>query len=192
MKAYRRLTNKNNLAALDKSGDDSFIVRGAHYNNLRDDLVAHITSDGVGAFNTIGEYGTGVGVTVDGVLLQDGIVAKVVSVTAITGGTGAAILTGANQFVTVYSAVADNAISLPAASAGLVGTVIRGHIEATGCEIRSYEQATGMYVNDVSGTSEAAIPAYTTFRAELVTAAKWILTAVDNTGGVISITPDAV
>ena len=186
-----RLTSKNHTAGI-KNEDDAVVVRGKHYSNLRDDVVAHVPSDGVGAFNTLGEYTVGNGINADGVLLKDGLVGKVVSVTAITGGTGTAILTGANQFVVVYSAIVNNAISLPEASTGLIGTVIRGHIEATGCEIRSYEQATGMYVNDVSGASEAAIPAYTTFKAELVTAAKWILTGVDNTGYVISITPDGV
>ena len=190
MKAYRRLTNKNNLAALDKSGDDSFIVRGALYNNLRDDMVAHITSDGVGAFNTIGEHDLGSGVAIDSVLLKDGIVAKVVNVIATSGGTGTGVLTGANQFVTVYAASANNIVTLPGASVGNIGTVIRGHIAATGCEIRT--AVTGTYVNNVNGDNESAIPADTTFRLELVTATDWILTATSNTGTVVVITPDAV
>ena len=186
-----RLTSKNHTANI-KNEDDAVVVRGKHYNNLREDIVAHVPSDGVGAFNTLGEYSSGNGINADGVLLKDGLVGKVVSVTAITGGTGTAILTGANQFVSVYSAVGNNVVSLPEASTGLIGAVIRGHVSATGCEIRTYEQATGMYVNDVSGAVESAIPAGTTFRAELVTATDWILTGVSSTGLAITITPDAV
>lgn len=47
-------------------------VRAIFYNELKDDWDAHITSDGVAKFDTIGEYTSGNGVVVDGVLIKDG------------------------------------------------------------------------------------------------------------------------
>lgn len=188
MKA-KRIT-KSNFATNLNSNDDVVPVRGLHYNQLKDDFDAHITGDGAGKFDTVSEYTSGEGVTADGVLLKDGLVGKVVSATATAGGTGEGILTGASQFVKVYSASANNIITLPAAATALIGAVIRGHTDATGCEIRT--SATGTYVNNVNGDVESAIPADTTFKLELVTATDWILTTTDVSGAVQVVVPDAV
>lgn len=207
MKA-KKLTSKNFATNLN-SNNDVVPVRGLHYNQIKDDFDAHIPSDGVGKFDSIGEYtsGNGVnvpglkqdiiaektaatGVTVDGVLLKDGILAKVVGATATTAGAGTGLLAGASQFVKVYSSGATKVIKLPAASAGLIGTVIRGRTTDTGCEIRT--NATGTYINNINGDVESAIPVDTTFKLELVTATKWMLTTTDVSGAVQVVVPDAV
>lgn len=206
MKA-KRITSKNFVGGL-KSNDDFVPVRGLQYNQLKNDFDAHIPDDGEGKFDSIGEYtsGNGVnvtglkqdtiaektsgsGVNVDGGLLKDGIFGKVVTVTATTAGTGTGQLSGASQFVKVYSPGVDKVIGLPLLSTALIGTVIRGYT-VTGCEIRAMEQATGTWVNDVSGAKEAAISTGTTFRVEAVTANRWILTTVDSTGFVEVVVPD--
>lgn len=233
---HKRITSKNFGTDL-KSNDDVVPVRGKHYNDMVDDIDAHIPRDGVGKFDSIEEYtsGSGVsvtglkqdtiaektpgagvtvdgvllkdgevttdilnektsdaGVTVDGVLLKDGIVAKVVSATATTAGTGTGQLAGASQFVKVYATGTSDVINLPAISDALVGTVIRGFCSNSGCEIRTFEQATGTSLNNITGPVEAAIPVDTTFRIEAVSATRWLLTSYDKTGAVAAIIPDSV
>ena len=186
---HKKITNKNFGNDL-KSIDDVVPVRGKHYNDMVDDFDANIPGDGESKSDTVDEYTSDTGVTVDSVLLKDGLVGKVVSVIATTGGTGTGILTGANQFVKVYSASANNIITLPAAATALIGAVIRGHTSDTGCEIRT--SATGTYVNNVNGDVESAIPVDTTFKVEAVTATDWILTTTDVSGAVQVVVPDAV
>jgi len=188
MKA-KKITSKNFGNDLN-SNDDVVPVRGKHYNDLKDDFDAHISGDGASKFDTVSEYTSDEGVTIDGVLLKDGLVGKVVSATATAGGTGEGILTGASQFVKVYSASANNIITLPAVATALIGAVIRGHTDTTGCEIRT--SATGTYINNVNGDVESAIPANTTFKVEAVTATDWILTTTDVSGAVQVVVPDAV
>lgn len=206
MKA-KKLTSKNFATNLN-SNNDVVPVRGLHYNQIKDDFDAHIPSDGVGKFDSIGEYtsnnGVNVpglkqdtiaektvatGVTVDGVLLKDGLAGKAITATATTGATGTAILTGADQFVTIVSDHADKIIVLPAVT-GIVGAVIRGHVSSSGCEIRT--NATGTYINNINGDVESAIPADTTIKVEAVTTTDWILTTVDVSGAVQVVVPDAV
>ena len=181
---------KDNFATNLKSNNDVVPIRGLHYNQMKDDFDAHIPGDGEALFDKVDEYTSGSGVTVDSLLLKDGIAGKVVTAIASSGGTGTGQLAGASQFVTVYSNSGNDVIGLPLLSSALIGTVIRGHTSVTGCEIRAMEQNTGTTVNNVTGTVEAAIPAYTTFKAEAVTANDWILTTVDLSGAVQVVVPD--
>ena len=188
---HKKITNKNFGNDL-KSIDDVVPVRGKHYNDMVDDFDAHIPGDGEALFDKVDEYTSGSGVTVDSLLLKDGIAGKVVTVIASSGGTGTGQLTGASQFVTVYSNSGNDVIGLPLLSSALIGTVIRGHTSVTGCEIRAMEQNTGTTVNNVTGAVEAAIPADTTFKVEAVSASAWKLTTVDTSGAVQVVVPDAV
>ena len=92
------------------------------------------------------------------------------------------------------SANADHIISLPKGATTPVGTVIRGMIAGTGCELRVHpDDAASVKINDVTTSVEAAIPADTSIRVELISATEWILTATDKLGAVVSeIVPDAV
>ncbi|NJO07985.1 MAG: hypothetical protein HC876_22075 [Chloroflexaceae bacterium] len=64
-----------------QSADDAAIVRAGKFNNLKDDWDAHVSSDGVAKFNTIGEYTEGNGVAIDGVTCKDGAISLQTSVT---------------------------------------------------------------------------------------------------------------
>lgn len=66
----RKIT-KDSFVANIKNSTDAVPVRGVQYNQLYNDLHAHIPDDGVGKFNTIREYTSGSGTAVGGVLLKD-------------------------------------------------------------------------------------------------------------------------
>jgi len=136
----------------------------------------------------------GAGINADGVLLKDGVAGKVVAHAATADGLTTGQLTGASQFIIITSAGANNIISLPKGANTPVGTVIRGMIAATGCELRVHpDDAASVKINNITTSVEAAIPADTSIRVELISATEWILTAVDNLGAVVSeIVPDAV
>ena len=144
--------------------------------------------------DTLVEKTAGVGINADGVLLKDGVAGKVVAHLATDDGLTTGQLTGASQFVVITTANIDHIISLPEAAATPVGTVIRGMIAGTGCELRVHpDDAAAVKINDVTTSVEAAIPADTSIRVELISATEWILTAVDNLGAVVTaIVPDAV
>jgi hypothetical protein len=65
---------KTNHAINMETPVDATIVRGKFYNNLKDDFDAAIPGDGLAKADTISEYTAGSGVTIDGVLLKDGLV----------------------------------------------------------------------------------------------------------------------
>lgn len=99
-----------------------------------------------------------------------------------------------SQNITVTSDGANNILFLPTASATTIGTVITGKVGANGFELRvASAQAGTVYLNGVTTNVEAAIPANTNFRVELIDATHWILTATTNLGAVVTaIVPDAI
>ncbi len=156
-------------------------------------LVALFDTLGLAA-SEINEIIGGVGVTVDGLLIKDGVPGKLSAVTTTAAGLTTGALTGANQFVAVTSASANDVMCLPAEATTPVGTVITGWVGANGFELRpiAAEAATAT-INGVTTSVEAAIPATTKFRIEKVAALTWILTATDELGAVIAaIVPDAL
>lgn len=134
------------------------------------------------------------GIIIDGLQLKDGKAGKTVAHTATGNGLTTGQLAGADQFVIVtVTTDADDIISLPKAATIPVGTVIKGMIAATGFELRVHpDDATTVKINNVTTNVEAAIPADTSIRVELISATEWILTAVDNVGAVVAaIVPNA-
>lgn len=99
-----------------------------------------------------------------------------------------------NNYLRITSDNAAYYINLPAASATLVGKIIRGHVGDNGFEIRvNSAQLTSVYLNDVTTNVEAAIPANTNFTCELVDATHWILKTYDHHGTAqTTIVPDAI
>lgn len=148
------------------------------------------------AADVISEKTAAAGVTVDGALIKDGsFVGKQATATATAAGLTTGALTGADQFVTVTSASANNVVCLPLDSSCPIGTVIRGWVGANGFELRSNATDTTQTINGVTAgtTTEAAIPATTLFKVEKVASLTWILTAIDELGAVVTaIVPDAV
>lgn len=87
----RKITSTNHNDTI-SSPDDVVIVRGAHYNQLKDDWDAHITADGVGKLDTLGEYTSGSGVTISH---ANGVERKTATVTlspSVIVGTGAGMI----------------------------------------------------------------------------------------------------
>lgn len=157
-------------------------------------LKAMIDNNGL-VSDVISEQTSTVGVTIDGALIKDGaFTGKQATATATADGLTTGALTGADQFVTVTSALADDVICLPAEATTPIGTVIRGVVGANGFELRPIAaEAATTTINGVTTSVEAAIPANTTFRVEKVLANTWILTATDNLGAVVTaIIPDAI
>lgn len=145
--------------------------------------------------DTITELTSDSGITIDGALIKDGaFLGKQATATATDAGLTTGALTGSNQFVTVTSANANHVICLPADSTTPVGTVIRGYVGANGFELRPIAaEAATTTINNITTSVEAAIPATTNFRVEKVAANRWVLTATDEVGAVITaIIPDAI
>lgn len=158
-------------------------------------LVAGFNTNGLFA-DVIEEKTSTVGVTVDGALIKDGsFVGKQATATATAAGLTTGALTGADQFVTVTSASANDVICLPLDANCPIGTKIRGWVGANGFELRSNATDLTATINNVTAgtTNEAAIPATTLFEVQKVASLTWILTATDEVGAVITaIIPDAV
>ncbi len=145
--------------------------------------------------DAIAESTSAAGVTIDGAMIKDGsFTGKQTAATATSDGLTTGLLTGADQFVTVTSANANNIIALPALSTVPVGTCIRGMVNANGFELRvAVADATTGKINDVTTNVEAAIPADTSFEVVKISSTEWILTATTKLGAVLTaIVPDAV
>jgi hypothetical protein len=200
---------KNGLIAIeDGSVSDLAIKIGADINNgiygvsdvqlgvaIEGTLVAGFDTNGLFT-SEISERIGDVGVSVDGALIKDGsFIGKQATATATVAGLTTGLLSGADQFVTVTSASANNCICLPSDALCPIGTVIRGWVGANGFELRSLAADTTQTINGVTAgvTNEAAIPATTKFKVEKVASLTWLLTAVDELGAVITaIVPDAI
>jgi hypothetical protein len=124
------------------------------------DVVNAIT-DGGSSFDTISETTAAAGVTIDGALIKDGaFTGKQATATATADGLTTGLLTGADQFVTVTSASADNIVALPAIAGCPLGTKIRGWVGSNGFELRvAAAEATATKINNVTTNVEAAVPA---------------------------------
>lgn len=127
------------------------------------------------------------------VIARAGVQSRAVKVTATADGLTTGLIPRDASFVSVTAGGDANAIiTLPAGDADLVGMSIRGAIGATGCEIRTPD-ASGATINnlDSDGTKEYALPANTTFWAQLVAANTWIVMHWTNLGAVAAaVVPD--
>ncbi len=114
------------------------------------------------------------------------------AVTATADGLTTGLITAKRGHVTVTSASANNIITLPAATAGVVGLVMTGYVGANGCEMRT-PASSGALINNVDsdGTQEAAIPATSLFQVQCIAVDSWILLAWTELGAPITaIVPD--
>ena len=117
-----------------------------------------------------------------------------IPVTATSGGLTPGILVPGSQNVTVTSASADYIVCLPAAGATSIGTKITGVVGANGFKLRvAAAQAATVYLNGVTTSVEAAIPANSSFEAIQVDPTHWTLKAWTALGAEITaIVPDAI
>ena len=133
--------------------------------------------------------------TYNGLTIANGIGRLVTTATASADTLSAgALLSAADQFVTVTSGGAAYKLMLPVTTASTVGMIIRGWVGANGFELRvAAADANTVKINDVTTLVEAAIPAETFFKVECISATQWILTATTKLGAVITaIIPDAL
>lgn len=112
------------------------------------------------------------------------LAANTVGLAVIGAGTGWVNVTITND--------ANDIIHLPAVAGLKIGHTIKGVVPATGCEIRvAVADDTAVYLNNNNTTThEAAIAAGMSFRAVLVAADRWILTAYSIAGALTAPAPD--
>ena len=211
------LTRRNFRTGL-VNQDDTVPVVGKHYNDLLEDMVSVMPTLGNFKADTIGEFTSESGTTIEGiklkdsivytdtvtektaaagvildnVTLKDGIVGKRTAVTSTVGGlTGTSAITAVSQFITITSSSANKIVTLPAISATTIGLQIAGYVGTNGCEIR-WVGPTGTTFNNVAGlvNMEAAIPADTSFVAKCIDTAKWLLNTWNHTGTAVVVIPD--
>ena len=105
---------------------------------------------------------------------------------------GKSLLSG-TQFTTITSSNSDYIILLPTTSALSIGQIISGTIVANGCELRvAAAQAATVYINGVTTSVEAAIPADSSFEITCIDATHWILKVWDANGVYSAPVPDAI
>ena len=131
--------------------------------------------------------------TVTGTLtVEGGLIPNVRAVTATADGLTTGLILATDTFVTVTSANANHIIMLPDAPEAMIGTVIRGWIGATACEVRTAGTASTINNLNTVATNEAALAATGEFEAKVVAAQTWLLTYLTELGAVTTIVPDAV
>lgn len=100
--------------------EDALKVTAKDYNTLVDAFNAVVPSLGEANADTISEYTSEAGVTVDGVKLQDGMVSMLTTTLAAAGSTQANAAQIASQVVFVTGADAATGVKLPAVAANKV------------------------------------------------------------------------
>jgi len=172
----RKITSTNHNDGIGSS-DDVIIVRGGFYNQLKDDWDAHVPSDGSAKFNTIAEYTAGQGVTIDGVLIKDGIVtttgpviksvAPAVTAFATGGKPSATPLTEEINVITTCATALDSVL-LPAAVVGLKITI--ANLGAATCAV--YAAGTNT-IDDVATANPVVLQVEDVVTFYCYTTAKW-------------------
>lgn len=110
-----QITKKNHATGLTSSNDVA-PVYAKKYNQLEEDVKAHIPSDGAMKADTVSEYTSGSGVAVDGVLLKDNTVTAVKeSIAEAASVTLTAADSGKTYFVDAATTAADFVLPTPAA-----------------------------------------------------------------------------
>ena len=177
-------------------GFDNLVVRAKYFNDLADDFSAHIPSDGASKFNTISEYTSGEGVTIDDYLIKDGVAGATVAYTATVTGLTTGQISAKEQYVLITSANVNHIVSLPLLSSVPTGVMIRGGFASpTGCELRVHptDITATKYINGVTGGNELKMNngtgcAY--FEATKASSTKWLVRTLSSLGANTTIVPD--
>ncbi len=121
----RKITRTNHSTG-NNDPDSIIVVRAGDYNHLKDDFDANFSDNGAATLDTIAEKTVGSGVTIDGVLIKDGIVtttgpiiASVDPAIAATGTTNADAYAITEAVNVITSGGAATGVILPAAVVGL-------------------------------------------------------------------------
>lgn len=140
----------------------------------------------VGGFNTNGlfvgqidELVATSGVSIDGLIIKDGVAGGATTATATADGLETGALAAGSQFVVVTSDDANKIISLPAPIPGTIVRLING---ATGYELRTSTPATIAINGGAEANAESAIAANTYVEMMCVSATAWIGRQYDTAG----------
>lgn len=187
--------DRTNYMKYNADPDNSQHVKAGFWNNLLDWAFAMFPSLGSANIDTVSEYTSGEGVTIDSVQIKDGKVGKTYPITANATGVGAAIIPSYEQHVVITATNVNHIVSLPLLSSVPTGAHIRGSIVNTGCELRvnPTDISATKYINGVTGGNELKLnngtgAAY--FDAVKQSASKWIVCTWSNLGAPTTLVPD--
>lgn len=177
-----------NYTKYNNAGHSAFPVKAGFWNALIDWLTSFFPTDGAAKLDTVDEYTSGGGVTIENVLIKDGKVGNTIAYTANATGTSGAILGAYEHVAVITSTNVNHIVSLPLLASVPTGAHIQGIIVNTGCELRAHPTnlITNVTVNNVSATGGTEIALGNTagkyFDAVKVQALKWLVSAVSSTG----------
>jgi hypothetical protein len=187
------LIEKKNVDEFNNSGLESQPLRIGFFNRLLRDFntiysyfIAMIPSLGTLKGDTISEYTSGSGVTIDSFLIKDGKAGATNAVTADTTGTGTGQITALEQTIIITSAGATKVVNLPLLSTMATGGQISGALLSTGCYLKPHasDQVTTKYINGATGgnflTLNSGTAAY--FEAVKLNINKWIVKTYSSLG----------
>jgi hypothetical protein len=200
--------SKDNFQIVMDGTVDSQPTRVLFFNKLWDDVksifdtlttlgikvLANIPSNGVAKMDTINEYTSGSGITIDSVLIKDGKVRATNAITANATGGNSAIISAIEQTVVITSPGLTSIVSLPLLASFVTGAHIQGFPVNTGCELMVHptDRVAGVTLNGVTGGNYLAVNngtgcAY--FDAVKTSLTKWIVTTWSNLGAPTTIVP---
>jgi hypothetical protein len=188
-----KIIEKKNSDEFNNSGIESLPLKVGFFNRLLRDFdtiysyfIAMIPSLGTLNGNTISEYTSGSGVTIDSFLIKDGKAGATNSVTANTAGIGTGLISALEQTVVITSSGATKVITLPLLSTMATGGQISGTLLNTGCYLKpnASDQIVSKYINGATGgnflTLNSATAAY--FEAVKLNINKWIVKTYSSLG----------
>jgi hypothetical protein len=187
--------DRTNFNKYNADPDNGQPVKAGFWNTLITWALAMFPSLGTSKLDTVDEYTSGSGVTVEGVLIKDGKVRATNAITANATGVGAAIISSIEQHVIITSTNANHIISLPLLSSVPTGAQISGSLVNTGCELRvnPTDISATKYINGVTGGNELKVNGGTGvafFEAVKQTYARWIVKTWSSLGAPTTIVPD--
>lgn len=186
--SQREKVSIGNFNKYNSAGESAFPVKAGFWNALIDWLSSFFPTDGAAKLDTIDEYTSGGGVTIESVLIKDGKVGETIAYTTNSTGGNTAIMESHEHVAVITSTSVNNIISLPLLSSVPTGAHFKGIVLNTGCELRPHptNNVAAVTINGVSATGGMEIALGNTagkyFDAVKIGALKWIVSAYSSTG----------
>jgi len=152
---------------------DALKVTAKDYNALTDAFNAVVPALGEANADTVSEYTSGEGVTVDGVKLQDGMVSMLTTTLAATGTTQTDAAQIASQVVFVTGANTTTGVKLPAVAANKIVFLIN-----TANAVLKIYPATGEKIQGGTADANIALAAYSVAIFGYKAAGDWYATEI--------------
>ena len=199
------IIDKKNIDEFNNSGNEGRPLKVGFFNRLLRDftavytyLISVIPSLGTVKTNTISEYTSGSGVTIDSLLIQDGRVGSFTEITANASGTGASEMSSLQTTYSIRSTNVNHIVALPILSTVPTGAYVCGQLVNTGCELRPHvnDRIPLAYIQGATGGNELALintagaTGSTFFEAIKLTYNKWVIKTWSNVGVATTKTAD--